>query len=347
MLLFLSQEHDAHCDWVEAECERRGVEYLRLCTERFPQEIRLAIEPASAELRGRLVADGREVSFDEIVGVWLRRPGAVTLNPEIPEGLREFSRTESEDALRGLFRALYDRRWVSPHHKVAVAGYKVHQLRLAAELGFKVSQTLVTNDPSSVTPFYQRCERGMIYKPLRFVPITDDTGGEFGIYTSLVTDEDLEQCLDSVQLAPCLFQEVIPKAYELRINVIGDRVWTAAVYSQESEDTALDCRHDLEGCRHAPVFLPGEIERKCLEMTRHFGLRMSNIDFIVTPDGEYYFLELNPNGQWAWIEELTGMPLCAALVDELLGVDTLAEHPYVRDRSLDFEGSQAYREASS
>ena len=66
------------------------------------------------------------------------------------------------------------------------------------------------------------------------------------------------------------------------------------------------------------------------------GLRMSNIDMILTPDGEYVFLEANPNGQWAWIEDCTGFPLTTALVDELLGIDTLASHPYIKDRSLNF-----------
>jgi glutathione synthase/RimK-type ligase-like ATP-grasp enzyme len=332
MLLFLSQEHDLHCDWIEAECRRRGVDYLRLCTERFPQDVRLVLEPARGDFPGRLLVGEREIPLAEVVGLWFRRPAPVTLDPDIPDGLRPFSRAEAEEALAGLYRALYDRRWVSPPHRVDAAGYKIHQLRLAVELGFRVAPTLVTNDPAAVSEFFHRCGERMIYKPLRFVPIFDDEGNEFGIYTSLVTRQELEASLESVRLTPCLFQQLIPKQYELRVNIIGERVWAAAIYSQERGETSLDCRHDLESLRHTAVVLPPALEERCLKLHRRLGLRMSNLDVIVTPDGEHYFLELNPNGQFLWIEQQTGLPLCAALVDELLGVDTLADHPYLRDR---------------
>lgn len=346
MLILLTQENDMHSDWVEAECQRRGAEFLRFCTERFPQKILLSVEPTQPGLAGELRVEGRAIELEEVTGLWYRRPGPVTLDPNIPEGLRAFSRVESEEALVSFYRALFDRRWVNHPHISDTAGHKLHQLRLAKELGFEVSPTLVTNDPSRVEEFFERCGEEMIYKPLRFVPIVDDQGGEFGIYTSQVSRDVLGSCLDSVSLTPCLFQQLIPKDYEVRVNIIGDRVWAAAIFSQESEATRLDCRHDLEGLRQEAIWLRPEVEEKCLKIHHRLGLRMSNIDLIVTPGGDHVFLELNPNGQWAWIEDQTGLPLGQALVDELLGVDTLGDHPYVHRRSLEPVTEPAYREAS-
>jgi glutathione synthase/RimK-type ligase-like ATP-grasp enzyme len=131
----------------------------------------------------------------------------------------------------------------------------------------------------------------------------------------------------------------------LRINVIGKYVWATAIYSQEQEHTKLDFRHNTADCPHEPFLLPPKIEQMCLEIVRRLGLRMGNIDMIVTPDEKFIFLEINPNGQWVWIERMVGFPLCQALVDELLGVDTLADHPYLKNRSLIFEPSPSIHRA--
>lgn len=335
MLLFLDQEFDLHADWVAAECRRRGVPYFRFCTERFPQQVLLSVRPAGDRLTGRLVEGDREIPLEDVVGVWFRRPAPVGLDPHLSEGTRAFARVESEEALSGLYRALDDRRWVSRPHRIAAASHKIHQLRFARRFGFDVPPSLVTNDPGEALRFFEECGGEVIYKPMRFVMITDNSGGEHGIYATMIGRDDLEQHLESVRLTPCLFQKYSPKDHELRVNVIGDRVWAASIHSQEQEGTRVDFRTDISVCRHEAVHLPPKLEGMCLELTHRLGLRMSNIDLIVTPEGDYVFLEANPNGQWAWIEDMTGLPLCAALVDELLGVDTLAGHPYLAGRPME------------
>ena len=343
MILFLDQEHDRHADWVEAECRARELPYLRLCTERFPLRVDISTELDGERLTGRIRTADQEIRIEEVTSVWYRRPEEPELHPDLPEGYREFARSECVSAVVGLYQALYDRRWVSRYDRILGANHKLYQMRLAGEMGFSTAPALITNDPDDAREFFDRCGGRMIYKPMRFELITDEQGHEYGIYTSVVTEEHIDRCLESVSVVPCLFQELVPKAYELRVNVIGDRVWSAAIHSQESEETRLDFRVDAENLRHEPIHLSEELEALCVEMTHRFGLRMSNIDFIVTPDGDHVFLELNPNGQFAWIEKTTGLPLTTALVDELAGVDTLADHPYIRDRSLVFEPRTAYR----
>ena len=345
MLLFLDQEHDTHADWVEAECEQRNVSYFRFCTERFPSEIQLSVKLNPGALSGYIHLPNDNIPLDSITGVWYRRPGAVTVDKELDPAYHRFARMESTETLNGLYRALWDRRWVNPFQNDIVAGHKINQLRLAAYIGFQTVPTIVTNSPEEALAFFHACNGNIVYKTLRQVVIAhhqDDIG--FGVYTSRVTKEDLEQQLDTIHLVPCLFQQFIPKKYELRINIIGDRVWTTAIFSQENDDAKLDFRPHTYDCAHEPILLPPKLEQMCVKMVRRLGLRMSSIDMIVTSDDEYIFLELNPNGQWAWIEDLAGFPLCTALVDELLGVDTLADHPYVKDRSLIFEPNTAIRE---
>lgn len=344
MLLFLDQQHDAHADWVEAECDRRGVRYLRFCTETFPYATQLSVQIKNGEISGSIRTAQQEVLLEAITGVWYRRPGESTFHPELDATYEEFARVETQETLNGLYRALWDRRWVSRPHQIRAANHKIHQLRLARRLGFQTAPTLVSNDPDQVVEFFvNTCSGRMIYKTLRQVPIAYADGSAYGIYTTLITQDSLHQHLEAIRFIPCLFQPLVPKQYELRINVIGDQVWAAAIYTQEAEQTKVDFRPYTDECRRAPDVLPPALEEKCLAMNRHLGLRMSNIDMIVTPDGEYVFLEINANGQWAWIEDQVGFPLATALVDELLGVDTLADHPYRKERSLHFEPNTAIK----
>lgn len=344
MLLFLDQQIDAHADWVEAECDRRGVPYLRFCTETFPSATHLSVQIKEGELSGRIRTAQQEVALAEITGVWYRRPGDSTFHPELDPAYERFAYMETQETLDGLYRALWDRRWVSHPHCIRAANHKIHQLRLARQLGLQTAPTLVSNDPTQVLDFFvDTCNGHMIYKTLRQVSIAYEDGSAYGIYTTQITRETLHQHLETIRFIPCLFQQLVPKQYELRINVIGDHVWSAAIYTQEAEHTKLDFRPYTEACRQAPVLLPPALEAKCLAITRHLGLRMSNIDMIVTPDGEFVFLEINPNGQWAWVEDQVGFPLATALVDELLGVDTLANHPYRKRRSLHFEPNTAIK----
>lgn len=345
MLLFIDQAEDVHADWVEAECDRREVPYLRLCTETFPHETHLSVKIEDGEIGGLIRLPEREVLVEDVTAVWYRRPGEITLHPDLDEMYERFARMESEEVLNGLYRALWDRRWISPPHNIRAANHKIHQLRLARRLGFQTVPTIVTNDPAEALAFFQtHCHGEMIYKTLRQGALAYTDGNAYGLYTTLISQENLEQHLDSIRVIPCLFQPLIPKQYELRINVIGNQVWPTAIHSQDEEHTKVDFRAHTDECRHSPALLPPQLEAKCLELTHTLGLRMSNIDMIVTPDGDYIFLEINPSGQWAWVEDKVGFPLATALVDELLGVDTLADHPYRQERSLIFEPNTAIKE---
>ena len=248
------------------------------------------------------------------------------------ETYEHFACLEAEETLDGLYRALWDRRWVSPPHHLRAVNHKIFQLRFAHQLGLATALTLITHNPDQALAFFQAYGDRMIDKPMRQIAIAYADGEAHGLYTTRITAERLEQYLDSIQYIPCLFQQLVSKDHELRINIIGERVWTIAIYSQEQEETHLGFRPFTEKCRHEPTLLPPALEQLCLELTHRLGLHMSNIDRIVTPAGEHIFLEINPNGQWAWIENMVGYPLCAALVDELPGVDTLTYHPYIQER---------------
>src|SRR5262249_32165030 len=131
----------------------------------------------------------------------------------------------------------------------------------------------------------------------------------------LRTDElDL---LHLVRHAPVIFQQYVPAVYDLRVTIVGSSVFPAAIHSQ---DTAypVDCRIDIAHARIDPVELPVELEKQLLELTRRLGLVYGAVDLRLTPDGPYVFLEINPAGQFLYIEAATGQPIAAAMAAELV-----------------------------
>ena len=138
-----------------------------------------------------------------------------------------------------------------------------------------------------------------------------------------MSKDDLEKESDSIRLAPCLFQEYIPKRIEIRVTVLKDKIFPIAIFSQSSEKTSIDWRrYDLENTPHMPYDLPKDIENKCFKLMKESKLIFGAIDLILTPTGKYIFLDINPNGQWLWLEKLTGVPITSSLVKLLVDLDS-------------------------
>jgi glutathione synthase/RimK-type ligase-like ATP-grasp enzyme len=152
---------------------------------------------------------------------------------------------------------------------------------------------------------------------------TDEAGEIESVYTNLVTPETLED-LHGLYLCPMIFQARVPKALELRVTVVGHQVFTAAVDSQIAAEARVDWRRDQGPLCDAwrPYALPTEVEEKLLRLLDHFRLNFGAIDLILTPGGQYVFLEVNPLGSFAWLEH--GLwegrfPVSGAVADLLLG----------------------------
>jgi glutathione synthase/RimK-type ligase-like ATP-grasp enzyme len=124
--------------------------------------------------------------------------------------------------------------------------------------------------------------------------------------------ETLTQC-------PCQFQEYVPKEFEFRVIVVGCRVFAIEIHSQQSEKTKHDWRHyDFDKVAHRVHELPDGVRNQCLALVKALNIRFGAIDMIVTPNHEYVFLEINPTGQYQWLEALTGLPITESIVDLLI-----------------------------
>ena len=173
--------------------------------------------------------------------------------------------------------------------------------------------------------FYEGSKKDVIYKPLRKGRLIRDEKQSF-IFTNIVkngTPADFE----NVQYAPCLFQKYIHKKMELRVTVIGERVFTVSIDSQKVPGAIHDWRRAQDNLIYKIFKLPGELECKCKELVKKLGLEFGAIDLIVTPNDEFVFVEINPNGQWAWIQQLIpDIPMRETLADLLIEGRTKKEY---------------------
>lgn len=231
----------------------------------------------------------------------------------------EFAFQQARSTLTTLYALIGD-RWLSHPDSIRAAADKVQQLRRAAAAGLTVPGNLISNDPERVVGFHDgnvRLGHGTAVKSLwARKPVSYDGGLRVPLTTVWPENVDPAQAA-TIRLAPAVFQEYVPKQREIRVVVIGTRVFAAAVNSQAVPEARHDVRAATRKAVYEPYDLPPGIGAALLEVVRGFGLRFCSADLVLTPDGEYVFLDLNPNGQWLWLEIEAGLPLSAAMADLL------------------------------
>jgi len=309
--LIVTNRDDLTADWLILELHRRGASFIRFNTEDYPTRIQFSWSIGGGQL---VFSDGRRVPLGSISAVWYRRPVPPVLPDTLDPDRHSWAQLESQAALEGVWRTL-DALWVN--HPVAnrVADSKPYQLQIARQLGLKIPPSLVTNAAADATRFAREHDSSIICKPLANGRVRFD-GGERLFFTSQVP---VSQDFAGLGPEPYLFQALIPKAYDVRVTVIGRDVFATRIDSQEEVDARIDWRRsDSQALRHSAEALPDPLASACLSLTAHFQLEFAAIDLARTPDGEYVFFEVNSSGQWAWIEQLTGQPLRSALADLLL-----------------------------
>lgn len=312
-ILIVSTKYDPHVDFLIPKLTERRIPFIRFNTEDFPSQSRLTVTfDGSGHHQERLsLPNSPDTTGEDIISVWYRRPAPFEFPEEFTLAVRIFAEEETRDVVRGLWELL-NCLWVNHPEHIRRTNNKLHQLDVASQLGFEIPRTIVTNDPEEARKFINSCYGDIITKPVSR-GLVDEGGRSMAFYTSVVNSERANQ-IQLVQYTPSFFQEYIPKDVELRITVVGNDVFAAEIHSQQRDDTRHDWRRNALALEHKEHQLPDDTRLKCIRLTKEFNLKFGAIDMILTPDGRYVFLEINPNGQWAWIEELTGLPISEALI---------------------------------
>jgi glutathione synthase/RimK-type ligase-like ATP-grasp enzyme len=315
-VLIITQDVDPHADVMIPYLEDRRARPFRFHTQDVQSSLHLEIRPdvSSPGWRWRLEGPHGSITDVEVGSVWNRRT-LFRRDPALSEQEAQFAEMETREVVLGLYR-MTNAYWVNHPDLVRRAESKALQLQVAAELGMALPRTLLTNDAARARKFFDECAGEMIFK----IQIQGRLGAEdsLGIYTSRVTRDQLSDD-EAIRRVPCLFQELLGKESDIRVTIIGERIFAVEIRSQEDPAGIVDWRRgNISNMPHAEYKLPAQLEQQCLAMMRSFGLHYAAIDFVRTPDGRHYFLEINPSGQFSWVQGLTRLPLFETLADLLV-----------------------------
>lgn len=314
MFLVVTNKRDLTSDLVVLELKRRELPFVRLNTEDFADSL-ITCRPAHENIWSVGIG-GISFNTADVDAAYFRRPEPITVPPGVDNDGRLYCALEWGAALESLYWEL-GRRWLNAPHHIMLAENKLLQLRLASQCGMKIPETLATNDPMAAVAFCQ--ERQVIGKPFRQALVSLQ-GAESVIFTTRVHIDAMTDP-QAIKSAPMILQEEIRKQFDVRVTVVGEKIFAASIDSQSNPETEVDWRRSSKpDIRHLIHELPAPLSAQCVQLTKLLGLRFGAIDFVLDTHGEYWFLEINPNGQWGWIESRTDLPIANAIVNELVSI---------------------------
>ncbi|OYE02309.1 MvdC family ATP-grasp ribosomal peptide maturase [Nostoc sp. 'Peltigera membranacea cyanobiont' 232] len=305
-------------DRVAEALSKKGAKPFRLDTDKFPLEVQLTARFDKSKSYHSLEYGNHSIGTEQVQAVWMRRIWEPKLSEELAPKFREACIRESQATLDGFWDSLKDARWVDDLERINTAHNKLRQLRVASEVGFTIPQTLVTNKAESAREFFQQVNGKMVSKLLTALSRSMEANSSFFLYTSTVKEEDLQDA-ESLRYCPMVFQEQIPKQSELRVVYVNGHVFVGALEASVYAADKVDWRKpgvEVGAWQHHQ--LPDEVVRRLQAFMGKFGLLFGALDFIVTPSGEYVFLEVNPIGEWGMLEKDLDLPISSAIADTLI-----------------------------
>jgi hypothetical protein len=303
-VLILTFPADWHAIVVDQALARKGVNSLRWLGTGFSSD-----QVGTFEISDRIsdnfeIRDsGTSINSRNVRTVWARRPTFPVPNGDVIDSDKKHVVQENCLFIQGIWWQLSSSsKWVNRYSSRRFVKSKMNQLKTAKSVGFRIPDTIFSNDPDRIQPFLSRLgEKGGIYKPHR-VSEWVEGGSRHLLHCANV---DNVNDISDIELSMCagIFQERIEKAYELRIHVLGGFCLSVKIDSQITSEGRQDWRSaSPEHLALEEVRIPEAWEDKCMELVKRLGLSFGIIDAIVTPSDDIVFLEINEMGQFLWIE---------------------------------------------
>jgi len=316
MLLILSDQFDIHADVVQSKLEACGVDFFRLNLDKESLQATILTYDG---VNWTICSQFGELKLEHVRQVWLRRAfvevaleDSQSLDPDFQIWRAEWNKT-----LSGMYLDLASVPWLNPLRETFRAENKYEQMRLARKLGLKLPETLVSNDKNRLKRFAVEHDEVALKLMSQELYVGED-GSVKGIFVNKLAPSDFDQfgeCSEN----PVVLQKYIPKQFEVRYTVVGADHHVCRIDSQLSQRTEVDWRrYDIPRTPHTPIEPPTVVRSKVTELMEHLGLEFGALDFIVTNSDEWYFLEINPVGQWLWIEDLTGLPISDSVANWII-----------------------------
>lgn len=311
MVLIFTDNLDAHVDFVIEKLKKENIPYFR-----FNLNV--------SDLKNTYVSfkndnwtiknEFGEISTEQVSCVWYRKSFVELLLDERENPTADFLiwKGEWNKTLLGIQNSVKNKPCLNPLRKAYKGENKYYQMDIAQEVGFEMPETLVSNSKKDILEFVNK------HKKCIFKLMTQDlykVDGEYqSLYANVISSADVEK-FGELGENPLVFQRYIEKQFEVRYTVVGKEHFVCKIDSQKSKKANEDWRrYDISHTPHSVIEPPAEIKEKVNKFMQTLGIVYGALDFIVTPDNKWIFLEINCMGQFLWIEELTGLKISDAIV---------------------------------
>jgi ATP-grasp ribosomal peptide maturase len=318
-VLVVAEQLDPTADVVVQALGERHVPVLRFDLAEFPQSVTLAAEHR-AEVpgwTGMLVRRERAVQLQGVRAVYYRRPGLPAISPDVAEVYKEWAVSQ---ALVGMVQVLTSLPVVWMHHPdvYRASAHKPGQLVTATTVGLRVPRSFIGNDLEAARSWGQAVGGPLASKPIAAASLRLPDSPPMMIPTRRIEVSDLDE---SLELTAHYLQEWIPKDYEVRLTVVGRKMFPVALHAK-SDKAKADWRSDYDALEYEPTSIPDEVAEGVRRFMACYQLNYGAFDFAVLPNGRWVFYECNPAGQWQFIAAATGLPIAEAHASLLAGVIT-------------------------
>jgi ATP-grasp ribosomal peptide maturase len=312
VVLLIAERDDSETKLVADALAVHGVEVFWIDTADFPSRLGLIATPGASH-PGWLHSADDKIDLALVRSVYRRSPAVFSLPGGMSAPERHFALMEAVQGVGGVLAAL-GCRWMNHPSRVADASYKPHQLCIAEQCGLRVPRTLVTNVGTAARDFANELGGKVVYKPMSPGVLAEESTIRVINATLIAPD-----CIDdaSVEHTAHTFQQWIDKEFDARVTVVGDHCFGVAIHAA-NEPARIDWRADYDALSYRTVEIPDDIQAGTRRYLSRFGLLFGAFDFSVDRDGMWWFLEANPNGLWAWLEEAAAIPVAASIAELLV-----------------------------
>jgi glutathione synthase/RimK-type ligase-like ATP-grasp enzyme len=320
VLIITHSEDNISIDTVTRFIQDAGAEAVRFNVDKYPLYSKLTSIYRQRNRQVILENESGTHELQDAAGVWYRRSYHVGkgLDTVLDKEYLAPSLGEAKRTLLGMLEGL-DVFQMEKYSVYRRLDSKEEQLKIAAECGLQIPRTCISNDATVIRNFIQTLQAPAVTKMQSAFAIYRNEE-EHVVFTNEVEEQHLEN-LESVQYCPMVFQEKLEKQLELRITIVGKEIFAFSIDSAAGERSRNDWRKDgvalLESWK--PYELPGDIREKLLRFMDVYGLNYGAIDVILTPEGQYYFLEVNAAGEYFWLDKLCDHAISRHIAQVLLG----------------------------
>jgi hypothetical protein len=308
-ILVITHQDDAHLPFIQKHLEQKLIIF-------DPSQVPEGV-PLTYKWNGKFFEIYfNEVPLHECTAVWFRKP-YILESSELPTSVtyQEYAHSSYLKTVQSLYGLLSTKVWVSDYWAILRSNNKLLQLERARELEFLVPETIVTSSPIEAIRFVQSHAR--VITKMMGTKHLRGTKGTHVFYTTRL-DKENPPDFSGLRVAPAIFQEEVPCLMDLRVTVVGSRVFPCAIINDAKDSTNPDwrtgiIRGTLRYSEHKEF--PQSLVEACVAMTYSLGLKFGAYDFVMDPEGRYWFLEVNANGQWGFVEEELGLPISEAFIE--------------------------------